>query len=167
MSPNRAGYQEGVVAPGVFAKTGSLALQNTQPTVQPAGIPESKRGTGSPFRVENPVQKPITQPRTIENCSSASNDPLVSGGLISAMYKGESMLRHERYKTRRPVSNVLDGTSRGRSRPYLSAPTPRPPMALPAVICVKDFAHVCKAEPMQKTASLKAASQQSGVEHLA
>ena len=95
MYPNQAGYQEEVAAPEVFAKTGSLALQSTQPTVQPAGVPEPKRGTGLPFRVKNPVQKPITQPRTIENDSSASNDPLVSGGLISAMYKGESMLRHE------------------------------------------------------------------------
>ena len=43
--------------------------------------------------------------------------------------------------------------SRGQSRLYLSAPTPRPPMALPPVICVKECAHVCKAEPMQKTTS--------------
>jgi len=99
MSPNQAGYQEEVVAPEVFSKTGSLALQNTQPTDQPAGDSRTKNGgTGPPFRVKNPVQKPITQPRTIENCSSASNDPLVSGGLISAMYKGESMLRHEKQK---------------------------------------------------------------------
>lgn len=97
MSLDRAGYQGGVVALKVSAKTGSLALQkHTTYSSACRGVPEPKRATDLPFRVENPVQKPITQPRTIENCSSASNDPLVSGGLISAMYKGESMLRHEK-----------------------------------------------------------------------
>ena len=113
MSLDRAGYQGGVVALKVSAKTGSLALQK-HTTYKSAcrGVPELKRGTDLPFRVENPVQKPITQPRTIENCSSASNDPLVSGGLISAMYKGESMLRHEKSnktKKRRPVSKKRFG----------------------------------------------------------
>ena len=45
------------------------------------------------FRVRNPVQKPRTHPRTMENCSNANSDPRTSGGLISAMYKGESVLR--------------------------------------------------------------------------
>ena len=44
MSPNQAGYQGGVVAPEVFAKTGSLALQNTQPADQPAGDSRAKTG---------------------------------------------------------------------------------------------------------------------------
>lgn len=35
--------------------------------------------------VMNPVQNPNTTPRTIENCSSAINEPRTSGGLISAM----------------------------------------------------------------------------------
>ena len=157
MSLDRAGYQGGVAALKVSAKTGSLALQK-HATFRSAcrGVPEPKRGTDLPFRVENPVQKPITQPRTMENCSSASNDPLVSGGLISAMYKGESMLRQGKKTTRQEeeacVKTFWTVTWRGRSKPYLSAPTPRPPTALPAVICVKDVAHVCKAEPMQKTA---------------
>jgi hypothetical protein len=84
--------------------------------------------------------------------------------LISAMYKGESMLSHgmkvkQKGQEGSSVKTVLDGTSRGRSKPYLSAPTPRPPMALPAVICVKDSAQVCKAEPMQKTAFVESQSQ--------
>lgn len=44
-------------------------------------------------RVMKPVQNPKTTPRTIENCSSAISEPRTSGGLISAMYSGESMLR--------------------------------------------------------------------------
>ena len=56
---------------------------------------------GSPFLVINPVQNPRTHPRTIENCSSASNEPRISGGLISAIYNGESMLCHR--SARRPV----------------------------------------------------------------
>jgi hypothetical protein len=48
----------------------------------------------SPFRVKNPVQNPTTHPRTIENCSRASIEPRVSGELISAMYKGETILCH-------------------------------------------------------------------------
>jgi hypothetical protein len=47
---------------------------------------------GSPFLVINPVQNPTTHPKTIESCSSASNEPRISGGLISAIYNGESML---------------------------------------------------------------------------
>lgn len=115
----------------------------------------------SPFRVKKPVQNPTTHPRTIENCSRASNEPRVSGELISAMYKGESMLCHQ--KCQKGLSNVLDGTSRGQVRLYLSAPTPRPPMALPAVICVNERAHVCKAEPMQKTASTSRSQVSNGM----
>ena len=44
------------------------------------------------FRVKKPVQNPSTHPRTMENCSSANSDPRTSGGLISAIYKGESVL---------------------------------------------------------------------------
>ena len=55
-------------------------------------------------RVMKPVQKPNTTPRTMDSCSSARSEPLTSGGLISAMYSGESML---------------------------SAPTPIPPIARP------------------------------------
>lgn len=43
-------------------------------------------------RVKNPAQKPKTTPRTIASCSSDMSEPRISGGLISAMYKGESML---------------------------------------------------------------------------
>jgi hypothetical protein len=96
------------------------------------------------FRVRKPVQKPRTHPRTMENCSSARIDPRTSGGLISAMYKGESVLRVgwtiECFERRKP------------RRPYLNAPTPMPPIALPPVSCVKERAHVCNAEPTQKTA---------------
>ena len=72
----------------VSARTGSLELQRYQPTrfLQ-------RNCPNLPFRVKNPVQNPTTHPRTIEKCSSASNEPRTSGGLISAMYKGESILR--------------------------------------------------------------------------
>jgi hypothetical protein len=40
-----------------------------------------------------PAQKPKTTPRTIANCSRAMRDPRTSGGLISAIYSGESILR--------------------------------------------------------------------------
>ena len=43
-------------------------------------------------RVINPVQNPNTTPETIANCSNAMSEPRSSGGLISAMYNGESML---------------------------------------------------------------------------
>lgn len=43
-------------------------------------------------RVKNPVQNPKTTPNTIASCSSDMSDPRTSGGLISAMYRGESML---------------------------------------------------------------------------
>ena len=39
-----------------------------------------------------PVQKPTTQPTTIDSCSRAIKDPRTSGGLISAMYTGVSVL---------------------------------------------------------------------------
>jgi hypothetical protein len=95
----------------------------------------------------------------MENCSNANNEPRTSGGLISAIYKGQSMLRSFRMPRRQACQPFWTGKSRGQVRLYLSAPTPRPPMALPPVICVKDCAHVCKAEPMQKTASRDHQSQ--------
>ena len=45
------------------------------------------------LRVKKPAQKPRTAPRTIANCSRAMREPRTSGGLISAMYNGESMLQ--------------------------------------------------------------------------
>ena len=60
------------------------------------------------------------------------------------------MLCHR--SARRPVKRFgrhAERTGEG----YLSAPTPRPPMALPIVICVNECAHVCNADPMQKTTS--------------
>lgn len=50
-------------------------------------------------RVANPVQNPNTTPNTMDNCSSAISDPLTSGGLISAMYSGDSMLRRSQCET--------------------------------------------------------------------
>jgi hypothetical protein len=55
-------------------------------------IPKDQLKKCSRFRVENPHQKPITTPATIDSCSSAIRDPLLEGGAISEMYKGDSML---------------------------------------------------------------------------
>jgi len=97
--PARGGSREGAVALGVFAKTSSPPLKNITHS-STCRVP-AQNGHGSPFRVKKPVQNPSTHPSTIENCSRASNDPRTSGGLISAMYKGDSMLCY--HSARRPV----------------------------------------------------------------
>ena len=43
-------------------------------------------------RVMKPVQNPNTTPSTMESCSRAISEPRTSGGLISAIYRGESIL---------------------------------------------------------------------------
>jgi hypothetical protein len=57
-------------------------------------------GRASLLRVKKPSQNPATTPKTIDSCSSAMSDPRSSGGLISAMYKGESMLKRSCVRTR-------------------------------------------------------------------
>lgn len=59
-------------------------------------------------REKNPAQNPRTTPRTMASCSRAMSEPRTSGGLISAMYKGESMLKARvniSKNTRRQVRN--------------------------------------------------------------
>lgn len=92
-------------------------------------------------RVMNPVQKPKTTPRTIDNCSRAMREPRTSGGLISAMYKGASMLEQ----------NICISTVEGLTRTdsHLNAPTPIPPMARPMKMWLRFCAAHWNAEPMQ------------------
>lgn len=47
----------------------------------------------SRFLHRKPNQKPTPAPVTIDSCSRAINDPRTSGGLISAIYRGDNILR--------------------------------------------------------------------------
>ena len=58
------------------------------------GSPEFIAQTDAQSRVKNPVQNPSTAPKTMANCSRAIKEPRTSGGLISAMYKGDNMLHN-------------------------------------------------------------------------
>ena len=63
-----------------------------------------------PLRVKNPVQKPSTAPRTMENCSRAISEPRTSGGLISAIYSGASILVFMRQELKVRMTRIVQHT---------------------------------------------------------
>ena len=63
-TPNRAGYQEGAAAPRVFAKTGSLALQNTQTSVQPRRDSKSQNNGAGAFTISREKPGPVADHAT-------------------------------------------------------------------------------------------------------
>lgn len=85
-------------------------------------------------------QNAITMPVTILNSSKTSNAPRISGGLISEMYKGATMLS---------LRKMRRESDRNTAVPYI--PIPMPPISRAITSMAKSTAAVCKTDPTVKT----------------